>query len=143
VRTGGGGLATAMPLMERREDDIGGCSDLDSRWPVRLALGRCHAGTGSAAVVRLLPEAVVWSKLLLLEHRPAPALTHPAAIISAAHLYRGAGPPAGAGVIDVYRSRVARTQGEVKSGESFFKKPGSRPAPDHIVFTFTLKYSCG
>jgi hypothetical protein len=100
---------------------------------------------GSATVVRLLPEAAVWSELPLLEYRSAPALTHPAPIIFAAHLYRGARPAGDRAYRSIYidRARVARTQqGAVKSGPGgshFFlikKKTGSRPAPDHIFSTF-------
>ena len=57
-------------------------------------MGRCQAGMGSAIVVRLLPKASVWSEMLLLEHISTLALTHPAAIIAATHLYRGRRDPA-------------------------------------------------
>ena len=96
---------------------------------------------GSAAVVKLLPGAAVWSELPLLEHKPTPALTHPASIISAAHLYRGARPAGDRSYrsISIERARGAHSagRGKIRAGwESFFKKPGSRPAPDHIFFTF-------
>jgi hypothetical protein len=68
-----------------------------------MARGSVQPGTVAAAAAAAVSDLAEWSGLLPLEHRAAPALTHPA-IISAVGVYHAGPVVIGRPAIDSFRS---------------------------------------